>query len=160
MGNYVFKETQQFKQPWIWGIVLVASGIIFFGLFSQPIKDWEMAIPIIILALVILLLAKMQLKTRIDNSTLTFSFFPLIRKRTYKLSEIEKLELIKYNSIFNFGGWGIRYNFSMWGYNVAGNQGLIVSLKDKKFLIGTQKPEEMQKAIKQFEELKSAYNAR
>lgn len=62
--------------------------------------------------------------------------------------------------LFKFGGWGIRYNFTMWGYNVAGNQGLKVPLKDKKFLIGTQKPEEMRSAIKQFEELKSLYNAR
>lgn len=64
------------------------------------------------------------------------------------------------NYVFKFGGWGIRYNFAMWEYNVSGNQGLIVTLKDKKFLIGTQKPEEMQKAIKQFKELKSVYNAR
>ncbi|MBW3470493.1 hypothetical protein [Arthrospiribacter ruber] len=64
------------------------------------------------------------------------------------------------NYVFKFGVWGIRYNFTMWGYNVAGNQGLKVTLKDKKFLIGTQKPEETRSAIKQFEELKSAYNAR
>ena len=155
MATYIFKETQRFNQPWVWAILLVATGIIFYGLLSQPMEDWEMVIPVMILGLVILLLVSMKLKTRIDEVVLAFSFFPLIIRRTYKLTEIEKLELIAYNSIFKFGGWGIRYNFDMWAYNVRGKHGVVVTLKNKKFLLGTQKPEEMQKAIDQFNQIKS-----
>jgi hypothetical protein len=110
--------------------------------------------------LIVILFAILQLKTRIDENSLTFSFFPLIGKRTYTIDQIEKLELIEYNSLTKFGGWGIRYNFDMWGYNVGGKHGLIVTLKDKKFLIGTQKSKELQKAIDQFNQLKSAKNGR
>jgi hypothetical protein len=159
MAFSVFKETQRFNQPWIWVILLLATGIIFYGLLSQPMEEWEIVIPIMIIGLVILLLVSMKLKTRIDNVALSFSYFPLIRRRTYPLSDIENLELIAYNSIFKFGGWGIRYNFEMWAYNVRGKDGLVVTLKQKKFLIGTQKPEEMQKAINQFKELKSGNHA-
>jgi hypothetical protein len=159
MAFSVFKETQRFNQPWIWVILLLATGIIFYGLLSQPMEEWEIVIPIMIIGLVILLLVSMKLKTRIDNVSLSFSYFPLIRRRTYPLSDIENLELIAYNSIFKFGGWGIRYNFDMWAYNVRGKHGLVVTLKQKKFLIGTQKPEEMQKAIDQFKELKSGNHA-
>jgi hypothetical protein len=156
MAKFVFKETQRFNQPWIWAIMVLVIGVTFYGIFTQPIEGWEVIIPIIILGLVVMLFVTLQLKTRIDANGLSFSYFPLIGKRKYSIDQIEKLELIEYNSLTKFGGWGIRYNFTMWAYNVGGKYGLIVTLKDKKFLIGTQKPEEMQKAIKQFEELKSA----
>ena len=159
MAKYVFKETQRFNQPWIWGILILVSLITLYGMISQPIDGWEAVIPIIILGLVILLFAIMQLKTRIDESGLTFSFSPFIGQRNYSNEQIENLELIEYNSLLKFGGWGIRYNFDMWAYNVGGKHGLIVTLKNKKFLIGTQKPEEMKKAIEQFNELKTGNHA-
>lgn len=159
MAKYVFKETQRFNQPWIWGILILVSLITLYGMISQPIEGWEAIIPIIILGLVILLFAIMQLKTRIDESGLTFSFSPFIGQRKYSHEQIQNLELIEYNSLLKFGGWGIRYNFDMWAYNVGGKNGLIVTLKNKKFLIGTQKPEEMKKAIEQFNELKTGNHA-
>lgn len=156
MATSIFRETQRFKQPWIWAIIILATGTIIYGMISQPIEGWEVVIPIIILGLVILLFVSMQLKTRIDESSLTFSFFPFIRQRKYSPDQIKSLELIEYNSLLKFGGWGIRYNFDMWAYNVGGKHGLVITLKDKKFLIGTQKPEEMKKAIQQFRELKES----
>lgn len=156
MATYIFRETQRFKQPWIWAIIILATGTIIYGMISQPIEGWEVVIPILILGLVILLFVSMQLKTRIDESGLTFSFFPFIRQRKYSTDQIKSLELIEYNSLLKFGGWGIRYNFDMWAYNVGGKHGLVITLKDKKFLIGTQKPEEMKKAIQQFRELKES----
>lgn len=159
MASYIFKEIQRFNQPWFWGILILATGIILYGIISQPIEGWEAVILIIILGLAILLFASMQLKTRIDESGLTFSFLPLIGKRKYSNEQIQKLELIAYNSLFKFGGWGIRYNLNMWAYNVKGGHGLVVHLKDRKFLIGTQKPEELKNAVEQFNELKSGNHA-
>jgi hypothetical protein len=155
MASFIFKESQGFRQPWIWAILLAGVGITVYGILTQPIHDWGIAIPITILGLVILLFLSFKLTTRIDENGLSFSFFPLIGKKLYQLDKIENLELIEYNSLLKFGGWGIRYNFDMWGYNVGGKHGLIVTLKDKKFLIGTQKPKEMQLAIDQFKKLKS-----
>jgi hypothetical protein len=154
MAQYIFKETQRFTQPWIWAILLIVTGITVYGISTQPFEGWEAIIPLLIVGLVIALIFSMQLKTRIDETGLTFSFFPLIKKRKYNLDQIESLELIEYNSLVKFGGWGIRYNLDMWGYNVGGKHGLIVTLKDKKFLLGTQKPVEIQKAIDQFMKIK------
>lgn len=159
MSNYIFKETQGFNQPWIWGILILVTGITLYGLISQSIKDWEAVFPILILGLVILLFVSMRLKTRIDASGLSFSYTPFIGQRKYSIDQIQNLELIEYNSLLKFGGWGIRYNLNMWAYNVGGKHGLIVTLENKKFLIGTQKPEEMKKAIEQFNELKTGNHA-
>lgn len=159
MATYVFKETQKFNQPWIWGLLTSAFAYIFLGIFSYEEVSLQTLLPIIIVSLIIVVFASMRLKTRIDESGLTFSFFPFIGDRKYNLKDIQKLELIEYNSIFKFGGWGIRYNFFMWAYNVRGKHGLVVHLKDKKFLLGTQKPEEIKKAIEQFSLLKGGDHA-
>jgi len=155
MAQYIFKETQRFTQLWIWAILLIVTGITVYGIITQPFEGWEAVLPLVIIGLVITLFINMKLETRIDENSLTFSFFPLIGKRKYWLDQIESLELIEYNSLVKFGGWGIRYNLDMWGYNVGGKHGLIVTLKDKKFLLGTQKPVEMQKAIDHFRNIKS-----
>jgi hypothetical protein len=154
MARYTFNETQRFTQLWIWGLLILVSAISIYGMASQPMEGWELVPLVVILGTVLGLFASMQLKTRIDESGLTFSFFPFIGDRKYNLEDIQKLELIEYNSIFKFGGWGIRYNFDMWAYNVRGKHGLVVHLKDKKFLLGTQKPEGIKKVIEQFRELK------
>lgn len=158
MANYIFKETQRFTQWWIWIILISVLGIVTFGFVTESSGGWSDFLGLAITFLVIALFLTMELNTRIDASGFTFSFFPIIKKRYFAISEIEKLELIEYNSLLRFGGWGIRYNLDMWAYNVRGRHGVIVHLKSKKFLIGTRKPKEMQKAIDQFNELKNEHH--
>jgi hypothetical protein len=153
MANYVFKETQRFTQWWIWIILISVLVIVTFGFVTESSGGWSDFLGLAITFLVITLFLTMELNTRIDASGLTFSFFPFIRKRHFAIREIQKLELIEYNSLLRFGGWGIRYNLDMWAYNVGGRYGLIVHLKNRRFLVGTRRPQEMQKAINQFNEL-------
>lgn len=155
MANYIFKESQRFTQWWIWIVLISVLGIVIFGFIAESSSLWDGVFGLGITFLVIALFLRMELKTRIDAGGLTFSFFPFIRKRHFAIREIEKLELIEYNSLLRFGGWGIRYNFDMWAYNVGGRHGLIVQLKHRRFLIGTRKPQEMQQVIDQYNELKS-----
>lgn len=69
------------------------------------------------------------------------NFFPFANKVT-PWAEIENAEVVNYGFV---GGWGVRLG-TRYGtvYNVKGNKGLAVQLKSgKKYLIGTQKPEEL-----------------
>jgi hypothetical protein len=96
----------------------------------------------------------MKLSVKINGNSLVFDFFPLIRERKYQFEVIKSMELIEYNSLLKYGGWGIRYNFDSWAYNTGGKYGIMVHLKDKKFLLGTHKPAEVRKAIEQFNNFK------
>ena len=72
-------------------------------------------------------------------------FFPFVKKE-FQWSEIQKSKVVNYGFV---GGWGIRL-FTKYGtvYNIRGNKGLAIELKNgKKYLIGTQKEEEMKKFI-------------
>ena len=89
------------------------------------------------------------MKTKVYKDRIEINFFPFKIHKVYSFTIIEKMEVIKYNPIMDYGGWGIRLG----AYNISGNKGLKIhfinknSLKDS-ILIGTQKPEELSKIIK------------
>jgi hypothetical protein len=154
MAEYTFKETQRFRQIWIWIILFLVNGLSVWAMFfanpPKPTEGWENLVPILILLLVNALFLSLRLKTQINSNSLRFSFFPLLREKSYSFDQIESLEVIEYNPLSNYGGWGIRFNFDSWAYTTGGNFGIMVNTKSKKFLLGTQKPEEAKKAIAHF----------
>lgn len=158
MANHIFKVSQRITQWWIWIVLISVLGIVIIGFIAESSGLWDGVFGLGITFLVIALFLMMELKIRIDAGGLTFSFFPFIRKRHFAISEIDKMELIEYNSLLRFGGWGIRYNLDMWAYNVGGKHGLIFHLKHRRFLIGTRKPREMQIAMDKYNELKTQHH--
>jgi hypothetical protein len=159
MSKYVFSETQRFNQLWIWLVLAIVGGVFFYKIVSETMESGEILLFVFATGLVVLVLNSMRLEIRIDDQALSFTYFPFIPKRSYPIHQIDNLELIKYNSLFKFGGWGIRYNGIMWAYNVSGKFGVLVTLNDRKFLLGTQRPKEMKVAIENFKHLKSGQDA-
>lgn len=156
MANFIFQENQRFRQFWIWTILILASGIVVGSaiLSSAEKLDWELALPLGIIGLVSVLLFKLELKTRIDQDSLCFSYFPFIKERKYRIKEIASMELIEYNGLLEYGGWGIKWNGNSWSYTTGGKYGILVKTPNKKFLLGTQKPQEAKAAVAQFNEFK------
>ena len=150
----VFKESQKFDQWWIW-IFLIPLGLFpLVGIYQQiirgepfgsnPMSDTMLIIVAIFIIGFVWALYSLTLKTEIDSQEIRIKFGPLAKK-TFRWSDIEKSEVIKYGFV---GGWGIRI-MTKYGtvYNVRGFKGLALQMKDgKKFLIGTQKED----ALKQF----------
>jgi hypothetical protein len=159
MANFIFQETQRFRQIWIWAILIGVTAISLWAMFfaepTKPTEGWEIAIPIGILTLIIFLFLKLELKTRIDHVSLSFSYFPFIQERKYRFEDIDSMELIEYNGLLEYGGWGIKWNLDSWSYTTGGKHGIMVRIANKKFLLGTHKPEDAQKAIDQFNDFKS-----
>ncbi len=87
-----------------------------------------------------------RLKTKIDSIGVGITFQPFINKaKIFRWDEIEKAYVRKYNPLWEYGGWGIRYRWNSRAYNTSGNIGLQLILKTgKKVLIGTLKPDDME----------------
>ncbi len=89
----------------------------------------------------------LKLETVIDENSITAKFKGIpFAKRVILFSEMEKTEVISYEPLFEYGGWGVRYSFRKkgWCYNVSGDKGLLITYKSgKTFMIGTQKTEEL-----------------
>lgn len=156
----VFKEVQKFTQPWI----VLVLGICLVIAVNPIIENWNIieqqpilnSIPffsgIIIVALVTTLLLKIKLITKIDKNGIHYEFFPLQFKLILLSWEnIESCSIRRYNAITEYGGWGMRFNFfrkNGKALTTKGNIGLQLVLKNgKKILIGTQKKEDMERTL-------------
>ncbi len=167
MQSTFFHEEQQFRQPWIWlGISASLLGLLpfWYGLHQQlvegvpwgdnPTSDELLLLITVAMTLLIVGILFLFLKSRlivtVGSEGIEYRFFPFHRK-THKIlwSEIAKAYVRTYRPIVEYGGWGIRYGLKGKAYNVSGNQGLQLELKDgKRILFGTQQPQQLEMVIK------------
>jgi len=162
MTQVLFQETQRFRQIWIWALILGISGVSLSSLFfledKPPLNFGDLAFPIGMILLLNTLFLSFTLTTRIEGDSLSYRFFPFTRWRTFRFEEIETLDLVEYNGLWEYGGWGIKWNGDSWSYTTGGKWGILVKTTNKKFLLGTQKPEQVRQVIDGFKTRKSARN--
>jgi len=159
MAKIYFKEEQKFNQWWIWLLIAVCCGIWIWQFVQQiimgkpfgnnPMSDLGVILTGIFPILVLLLFRLLKLETLIDEEGIKCRFMPFQRKyKTFLPLDIAKYEVKKYNPLMDYGGWGIRYGRKGTAYNVRGNIGLYLELKNKKnFLIGTQTPDSIRYGV-------------
>ena len=85
--------------------------------------------------------AFMKLKTKTDKKKFLMIFYPFVH-----LKDIKKVDVTDYGFV---DGWGIRL-WTKYGtiYNVKGSTGLFIQTNDnKRFLIGTQRKEKLDKVL-------------
>ena len=156
----LFQEQQKFTQWWLWLILIAPIGLLFYNLIkpiiSHPsfaegnysfslIPSYDFWISLLIMLLILILFFTLKLKTEITSDSIYIRYFPFFSKR-WKWEDIQTAEVITYG----FVGYEIRISFK-YGivYNVKGNQGLALNLKNgKKVMIGTQKPEELEQLFR------------
>jgi hypothetical protein len=152
--NVNFTEKQKFTQWWLWVILIGIVLIPAYGIYKQIIKNeifgdnpasnLELIIIAISLLGLIYFFWYMTLITKIDLNGIKIYFKPF-HKKSVTWNEIKSAKVVKYG----FLGYGIRFG-SKYGtvYNIKGNKGLAIELQSgKKFLIGTQKENELNNII-------------
>ena len=148
-GGILFEERQRFRQLWLWLIILSAT----FVLLRSAQTD-RFSLPLIVGFLVGVSLPVLfylsELRVRVEPAGVFIRFFPLARRKI-AASDIVRCEARTYRPIREYGGWGVRYS---WGhgmaYNVSGNRGVQLKLRDgKEVLIGSQQAEQLEAAIRQ-----------
>ncbi|TKK69273.1 hypothetical protein FC093_08110 [Ilyomonas limi] len=161
--NRLFSERQHFKQTWLWVLligvnVLFVYGIIrqvFFGVTfgDKPISNGQLIVVASAVLLLTFLFVLLRLDTVIQHDGICYRFFPLQWKyKKITWDSISKAYLRQYNPITEYGGWGLRTGLFGNGqaFTISGNKGLqLVYNNKKKFLLGTQRPEEMEQVLKQ-----------
>ncbi len=158
-----FEENQRFTQVWLWIVIIGVSIIVLFQVplnlikqsGDQPMSSTNIIVLVCSVLFVIGFLTLFifaRLTTKITNDGIEISYRPFFMKpKTFRWTEIEEAFIRKYNSLWEYGGWGIRYSWKGRAYNTSGNKGLQLIMKSgKKILIGTHKSEELDAFLKKY----------
>lgn len=171
MEKVLFSEEQKMKRWKVWFVttvpfltVLVPFG---YGIYSQEVLNIPFGnspksttgliltalFLVSFIALIVLLITNMKLKTKINHEGIWVAFPPLMRKwKRISPEEIEKYEMRTFRAKREYGGYGIkRRRRSGRALIIAGNTGLQLYFKSgKKLLIGTQQKQAIEYAMKKF----------
>ena len=142
----VFEEKQKFTQWWLW-VILLSFPIISVG----PFDENEINLHYVLIGLAIpLLFYLFELRLKVNNDGLHYQFSPFhLKFHTIKMDEIESFKAMEYSPLKEYGGWGIKYGFKGKAYNVSGNKGVKLFLKNgANIMFGSQKHKELAKALK------------
>lgn len=147
-NEILFEEEQKFKQWWLWTLILVVNGFLIYNLFNNVIlKDKDVTFSIITLIIglsISIFFYNIKLKTKIFKDRIEILLLPFRIHKTFIFKNMKKIEVVKYNPILEYGGWGIRLG----AYTISGNKGIKMYYDKDVILIGTQKSEELTKTIK------------
>src|SRR5512147_2127788 len=121
-----FNETQRVTQWWIWTIIIVAlvgtNSVFAYGVYEQivmgrpfgnhPSSDSGLIVIFVLTFLItlfgLLLVISIRLRTIIDEKSISFRFFPFqFGFQKISWDEIESFEVVTYNPVKEYGGWGI-----------------------------------------------------
>lgn len=150
----LFSEQQFFRQWWI-KLIFVLMYLPLFFITNQ--EELSFSSSLILYSFIIvstLWFFRLNLKTFISQNDIlvVFDFIIYKHKKTFNINDIQSLHIITYNPIMDCGGWGIKWWKNVRTYNVMGNIGLEIVLKNnKKYLIGTQEPKKLEKIIQKFQ---------
>ena len=128
--------------------------VLFFTSEEKNEIGIALVFVISILSLILTLILKIKLETRIDDKGIHFRYFPFIRKwRLIPKNSIISTEVISFNPLLDFGGWGMKANKTTKLYNITGDQGLLIKSNDsKKILIGSLKAKELKSFLEDWME--------
>ncbi|HIE52570.1 MAG TPA: hypothetical protein EYP85_12510 [Armatimonadetes bacterium] len=145
MGREYFREVQYFH----WLVNLLLAGVILL-LLERFLRQEDLVAGGILLLLLFSIALLFRMETVIDEEavTVTFGWLGWIRKRL-PLADIASYEVVTFNPLWDFGGWGIRYGRGgVRCYNTQGNRGVRLTTSRQTIVIGSQRPEELAVALR------------
>lgn len=154
--NSQFHETQKFTQWWIWLMLGMVALIPLWGIVQQiilghplgdnPMSDLGLVLFAVFTFAFIAFFRSIALITEISPEGISMKFFPFMQKQV-SWEDVEQARIVHYRALSHGIGIGGSYGTM---YNIQGNTGLAIELKDgHKLLIGTQQEEEMESVLKQ-----------
>ncbi|MBO1003890.1 DUF6141 family protein [Pseudogracilibacillus auburnensis] len=159
--DIIYREVQRPKQLLVF--ILISVNILFMWYWF--IKQIILGVPVgnnsasdtftivfwiifgVLIPLFYFTLVKLIVEVRYDGLYIKFQPFHF-KFRHFPAKDILHYEAITYSPLKRFGGWGIRLNFdNEKAYNMSGNEGVELKIKNNVFVIGSQNPEKLKKSL-------------
>jgi hypothetical protein len=159
----IFREEQRFALWLRWLMALSMALVMLLSILPltkiPPEQRPPEMLPIILLIvagvfapiIIALLFWLLKLETEVRPDGLYVRYFPFhIHFRKFTPDDLIEYYARQYKPIREYGGWGVRCSFRKGkAYNVSGNKGVQLVFKNgKRLLIGSQRAEELEEAIR------------
>ncbi len=160
MNTIDFKEEQGFSIWWGWTGVAALNILFMYAIIQQvifgktfgnkPAPDLVLILVELVFLLLLIFLVLIRLRTRITDAGIYYRFSPFhFKEKQIEWHDLKDAYIRQYNTLYEYGGWGIRYGSKKTGraLNTAGssNRGLQLQFNDGALLlIGTKRPDEIQ----------------
>lgn len=158
-----FSEIQRFRVRWAWLAAIALNALFLYAIIQQiilgkpfgtkPAPDIVLILAEILFLLLLVFIASIRLRTTFNSNGIQYQFFPFQLKATsIEWNELSDAYIREYNSLYEYGGWGIRYGTSKTGRAIntsaSCNKGLQLRFTGGKLLlIGTRNPDAIQKVL-------------
>jgi hypothetical protein len=147
-----FSEVQSFREnPIALVAILVAfaaCGGVLAPLCWSGNTTAVALIPAVTLLAAAALLGFGELRVHVRDDGLYLRLFPLTRQHRFAWETLAHCEARTYRPILEYGGWGVRGGRGGRAYNVSGNRGVQLELRDgRRLLIGSRRANELAAAI-------------
>lgn len=149
MSTTQFEEVQKVS-PLLAALVVGVIALVIGAVVTQtPDHELRASLPFLFapffLALTLFLTLKMR--TRVDGGGVHLRTLYVVR-RSLPFSEIESAEAVVYRPLRDYGGWGLRVSAKGKAYNMRGNRGVQLRLKNGgKVLIGSRRSDALARII-------------
>jgi len=164
----IFEEIQRFNQRWLW-ILLILSSVIGLSIFAygvieqivfqrpwgeRPMSDTALLLTSAGMAVFIIFMLYMfytlRLITRVEPKGIFVRFYPFPGS-LLSFADVESCQARTYRPLYEYGGWGIKYGRSGKAYNISGDRGAQLVMKNsKRILIGSQRADELANTINKY----------
>lgn len=152
MSKVLFQETQRnilsfvIPIPLAVGFGIMAAVQIISGkpIGNKPAPDFVLVIIFLLMVAFAFFVGKQKLETSVTPDEITAKI-GIVGQANISLSDVKSILIRKYKPVKEFLGWGVRYNSTTDCFTMSGDIGLELTMaNNKKILIGTQKPKELQ----------------
>jgi len=149
--NTAFEEEQRVGsgvQTLTYAILFATGAIIYFTM--APTGDGAVAFVALapVFVIVFVLFATLKMTTTVSGEGVRVQTLYFI-SRLVRFDEIERADATEYRPLLDYGGWGLRISPKGKAYNMRGNRGVQLHLKNGgRVLIGSQRAQELEAAIK------------
>ena len=160
LEGFKFRETQKFRQPLLWVMLIAISGIsilvtvlqsgIGIPVGNNPAPDSVLILIVVIFGILLpLFFYLLALTVEVKTDGIYYRFYPIqFSFRHIEWNGLSCAQSVTYRPLAEYGGWGIRYGRNGMAYNVSGSEGVMLIKKDgKQLLLGSQRSDELAMAI-------------
>ena len=160
MKKVLFHERQYFRQAAVWimlaaiDLVVVAS-LVYMLTMERDAGDqaalWAIYGSLLLSLLMTWMFLRTCLEVKVTTSGIHYRFTLFQREpRLLEPAMVQEWAIRDIRPVMEFGGFGIRKSKNVTAYLVSGKKAIVFDLKDgKKLVIGTQKPDSMESALRQ-----------